>query len=193
MAQERFEAERQRHAAAARRLRWEEVCPARFRGAALDGVDNVAVRGDLATWAAEAAAGGAANLVLVGPTGRGKTHAALAACREPFMAGRSVLFAPVVELLDALRPEGGMSTEPYCEADVLVLDDLGGERATGWTAERLYLIVNRRWMERRPTVVTTNLEPAELTEAVGERTYDRLRDGAVMLRVGGERSRRKAR
>lgn len=174
------------------RLRqWLMAVPQRFSEAHLS---------DLTDTVAQALAGYAAapagrNLVLVGPTGTGKTHAAVAVARQLHGEGWELQFTPVVELLDELRPggdEGALAR--YMAASLLLLDDLGSERPTEWTGERLYALVNRRWLEERPTVVTSNLAPDELEAALGSRTYSRLvgNDALVVKLTGPDRRRRNA-
>lgn len=133
------------------------------------------------------------NLVLLGAVGVGKTHAALAAARADHERGLEVVFLPVVELLDLLRPGGPEhALDDVMHCDRLVVDDLGHERSTDWTWERLGAVVNRRWLEERPIIATSNLDPPELSAAVGERTYSRLvGDGAVVIHVAGDDRRRK--
>lgn len=167
---------------------WQVLIPSRLQWATV-----ADFAGDVAEPLGEWAAGPAGrNLCLFGPVGVGKSHAAVAAVRPLHERGMGVRFLPVVELLDLLRPGGpeGMFTS-LSDVDVLVLDDLGTERATDWTAERLYAVVNRRWLEERPTVVTTNLEPARLEESIGPRAYSRLvGSGAVNVRLTGNDRRR---
>lgn len=120
------------------------------------------------------------------------THLAVAAARLRFDRGAEVRFLPVVELLDMLRP-GGPEHALYDLADleVLVLDDLGSERPTEWTAERLYALVNRRWLEERPTICTSNLSPTELEKSVGDRVFSRLvGNGSVGVKLSGPDRRR---
>lgn len=175
--------------------RWlKGICPPRFREARIDTLTAEA-REAVQRWSE-----GSGNLLIIGPVGTGKTHTALAAARERYLAGQQgIRFAPVVELLDNLRPDARPVDEytpatqwmkVYAEAELLILDDIGGEKPSDWTAERLYLLVNDRWLNMRPTIATTNLAPADLKEAIGERTYDRLRDGAVAVQLGGESKRR---
>jgi DNA replication protein DnaC len=172
---------------------WSRAIPSRFLWADLaDFTDQPgSVRAGLAEWAANPAA---RNLVLLGPVGVGKTHAAVAACRpQAIDHGTEVVFTPVVELLDMLRPGGPEhALADLGHADLLVIDDLGSERPTDWTAERLYALVNRRWLEERPTVATSNLEPEPLREALGERVFSRLvGNDAMVLRLTGHDRRRK--
>jgi len=186
-------------------IAWQAAIPVRFRnatiGALAPSVRDPIVRWALA-WQHESPEAGA--LILVGPVGTGKTYAAVAAAREYEVP----LFVPVVELLDALRP-GGVPTQfdrggtVHSKGDVraihfgvtlnrglVILDDLGAERPTDWTAERLYALVNRRWMDHQPTIVTTNADPSKLAEAFGARVFSRLADGATVVRCGGEDRRR---
>lgn len=171
-----------------RRMVWERIIPSRFHWASVDDFAGQ-VRDDLVAWGTEPAG---RNLLLLGPVGVGKSHAAVAAARLQFDRGVEVRFLPVVELLDMLRP-GGPEGALYELADLelLVLDDLGSERPTEWTAERLYALVNRRWLEERPTIATSNLAPDALEEAVGPRVYSRLvGNGSVGIALSGPDRRR---
>jgi DNA replication protein DnaC len=66
---------------------------------------------------------------------------------------------------------------------LLVLDDLGAERATDWAVERLFGLLNRRHDWHRPTVLTSNLGPKQLAEHLGERIAWRI---VEMCRLGDE-------
>lgn len=171
--------------------RWRLTAPTRYQAATIAGLLE---RGGAGEQIAEWAFGPEGrNLVIAGPVGTGKTWAALAAVRPAIEAGSSVVFWPVVELLDALRPGGRDDTlETAMRCDVLVLDDVGAERATDWAAERMYAIVNRRWMDGRPIVATTNHASSDaLVEHIGERMRSRLvGSGAVVVRLTGADRRR---
>lgn len=162
--------------------------PSRFAHARITQLDGALAK--LATdWTAAAMT---ANVVLLGNVGVGKTHAACALAIEAHQAGSTVQFAPVVELLDQLRPGGDdHALERAMTVDVLVLDDLGGERPTDWTGERLYALINRRWLEQRPTIATSNLGPEALEKSIGSRAWSRLYHDALRLSVAGQ-DRRKA-
>jgi DNA replication protein DnaC len=175
-----------------RRDEWQATVPRRFWSARCADFPT-ALRTPLETWARDDDRG---NLVLFGAVGVGKTHAALAACRAPFGAGAMLQFLPVGELLDQLdwrRPDSARTLEQLCQVDLLIVDDLGAERSNEWTGERLYLVINRRWLDGRPTIVTTNLSlggDGELCTAVGERTYSRLAHGAESFELTGKDHRR---
>jgi DNA replication protein DnaC len=158
------------------------------------------VRSDLNGWAVRP---DGRNLLILGPVGVGKSRAAVAACRRShFHDDQTVDFWPVVELLDHLRPGGPPDAlDRVMGVDVLILDDLGAERPTDWTFERLYALVNRRWLEELPTVATTNLPGSRRTaptghdgptldEVLGDRMFSRLVGGAVVVRLSGPDRRR---
>lgn len=174
----------------ARDRQWRRLVPSRYHLASLGQVEGP--EGDkLTEWARDPRG---RNLVITGPVGVGKTHAALAACRVQHDAGMDVAFWPTGELLDALRPgaTAPLETADLAAVDRLILDDLGMERASEWTMERLGIVVSRRWMEDQPTVATTNLGRDALVERFGERTFSRLIGDAVVVRLAGE-DRRMAR
>lgn len=176
-----------RSADEARLRRWHRVVPQRFHLATpADFTPEVA--DPLRAWGRNP---DGRNLVIVGPTGTGKTRAACAAVRRAVWDALEVVFLSVPELLDQLRPGGPADAwEAYTECDRLVVDDLGAERPTDWTSERLYALVNRRWNDCRPLVATTNLDPSALADHLGERTFSRLVGGALVLRLAGQDRRR---
>jgi DNA replication protein DnaC len=102
-------------------------------------------------------------LVFTGVYGCGKTHLAAAIANYLEHHRRPVLFIVVPDLLDHLRaafdPQSSVKYDKRFEeirtAPFLVLDDLGTESATPWAREKLYQIINYRYVARLPTVITT--------------------------------------
>ena len=96
-----------------------------------------------------------------------------------------VKFANVVDLLERLRcsfdkndTENGSAREilaGYERAPLLILDDLGAEKPSGWSGERLYELINYRYSELLPTIFTTNCRADEIQARLGERLFDRIR------------------
>lgn len=172
---------------------WNRAMPKRFRDARAEHLT-----GPLADAVSEWRDEPWRNLVLLGAIGVGKTYAAAAAARLAVLDGWKMAFWPVVDLLDALRPgsnDDGEATLERCkQIGLLVLDDLGAERPTDWTAERMYSLVNDRWLNERPIIVTSNLSARNgqgpFVDAVGPRMYSRLVDGAVVAQAAGEDRRR---
>jgi len=122
-------------------------------------------------------------LVLSGRVGSGKTHLAYAIGVEALNAKVPTYANTVGELLNTLR--AGYSDGSYQVlfdlvqgAELLVLDDLGAERETDWAAEVLYMIINHRYANRLPLVVTTNFNPLQPGGNADERIISRLTEGA---------------
>lgn len=101
-----------------------------------------------------------------GPPGVGKTHLAVSIVNELHATAKDLrcVFRDYRELLADIRasynPEE-CSTEsallaPVFDADVLVLDELGAERATDWVLDTVARILNTRYNRCRATILTTN-------------------------------------
>ncbi len=111
--------------------------------------------------------------VLQGANGCGKTHLASAIANKALGNGQGVFFAVVPDLLDSLRASFAPGNEtPYDETfdrirnvDLLILDDLGAQKASEWAQEKLYQVVNYRHVAGLPTVVTTDQSLDRLQQA----------------------------
>jgi DNA replication protein DnaC len=118
-------------------------------------------------------------LLLQGGYGSGKTHLAAAIANYAVGMGIPTLFLTVPDLLDTLRFAYASEDTTFEErfndirnAKLLVLDDFGTQNATAWAQEKLFQIVNYRYINKLPTVVTTNL----LLDEVEPRIRSRLAD-----------------
>ncbi len=119
-------------------------------------------------------------LVLSGTYGCGKTHLAVAIAHEVLRQGEAVLFVVVPDLLDHLRAAFGPNSETSFDerfetvrtAPLLILDDLGSQSATPWAKEKLFQILNYRYVTRLPTVITTNLRLTEIEARLRSRLTD---------------------
>lgn len=118
-------------------------------------------------------------LFLIGPYGCGKTHLAAAIANLVVSLGVPTLFLTVPDLLDWLRASFASSDATFEErldeirnVRLLVLDDLGTQNATPWAEEKLYQIINHRYIHRLPLVVTTNLSLQEIDGRIASRLQD---------------------
>lgn len=174
--------------------RWEAMVPPQLALAHLAQLDGVPGCSEVIKWADPAGpSGDGVNLFILGDTGRGKSHAAVAAARPSIEAGLSCEFWPVVDLMSALHWETQGHRQLMARLQrvhLLVYDDLGAEDPNDWTRRKLYELANARWNANLPNIITTNLEPTDLEDAVGARTYSRLAGGAIATRLAGKDRRR---
>lgn len=161
----------------------------------------------VATWAARGSK--AQGLYLTGQVGTGKTHTAWSAldawCRAAAVKPRSdaeestwgtnrpnVIFTRMTDLLDDLRPgdDSRLRIRDCQNAKLLVIDDLGAEKPSEWTQERFYSIIDERYAEQLPLMVTSNLPPSKLAGWVGERAASRLAEMCQVVAMTGNDRRR---
>ena len=146
------------------------------------------------------------SLYLYGGAGCGKTFLATLYAKDFIGANRGrVLFGDLPSLLDGIKrtfdSKGGESAydvmERYLKVDLLILDDIGVGKLTDWNVGIVYELINRRYNDGRPVLVTSNysLESLErrlktADEKSAERIVSRLR-GMSFEAYMGEHDRRK--
>lgn len=140
------------------------------------------------------------NLLLYGGAGRGKTFLCNCIAKEVLEQGKTVLYLTAGQLfkqLEDMRFRNKEEEEPFdwdrelLDADLLIIDDLGTEFATVFTASELFRIVNDRKLRQRPVVISTNLDYKALMEQYSDRVMSRLIGEYTTLKFFGEDIRMK--
>ncbi len=118
-------------------------------------------------------------LLMMGRYGCGKTHLAAAIANYAIEAGVSTLFLTVPDLLDWLRyAYAGVDMsfeerfEEIREISLLILDDFGTQNATPWAQEKIFQIMNHRYINQLPTVVTSNVLITDFEGRISSRLQD---------------------
>lgn len=137
----------------------------------------------------------AANVILVGPNGVGKSLIAQNLAHQAVLHGHSALFVNAAQMLGDLAAQDGDNAlrrrfAHYARPDVLVVDEIGYLAYGTRHADLLFEIVNRRY-ERKPTIITTNRPFAEWSEVFPNAAcvvsiVDRLVHHAEILVIEGE-------
>ena len=133
-----------------------------------------------------------ANLLLFGRPGLGKTHLSAAIAREVSGKGYSVVYdtaGHVFERFEAQkfgRDEADRDVERVLNCDLLILDDLGTEMTTTFVQSALYQIINGRLLEKRSTIVSTNLMPEALAQRYSPQIASRIEGEYQLLPFVGE-------
>jgi len=130
-------------------------------------------------------------MVLRGNVGTGKNHLACAIARQVSKQGYSSLLLTVGEAIQRIRatwdrdrqsPETHTEIiERFADVNLLILDEIG--RQYGSEAERINLfeVIDARYRAMRPTIIISNLPPAEISTYLGGAAYDRLRENDGIL------------
>lgn len=190
---------------AARSRRLEAQIPSRYRAISFEHTDIIDIERRCAVQVRELRAyvrnldenlDAGRGLWLCGGTGTGKTAMAMIVSRAALDAGRSVAIYSLPRLLSVIREsidsEGGLLgfLDLLATVDLLHLDDLGAEYRTDWTIEQLYSIINMRYQDQRSVIVTSNPDPSQLADQLGDRTVSRLEGMCDVLPFHGSDARR---
>lgn len=104
------------------------------------------------------------GILLSGSMGTGKTHLGAAIANALINEGTPVIMNTMIGLLNKIknaydgeiRETEGQLINLYSTVDLLIIDDLGKERPSEWALEKLYTIINARYENLLPVVITTN-------------------------------------
>jgi DNA replication protein DnaC len=142
----------------------------------------------------------AANIILVGPNGVGKSMIAQNIAHHAVMQGHSALFINAAQMLGDLAAQDGDNAlrrrlKHYARPEVLIIDEVGYLSYSNRHADLLFDIVNRRY-ELKSTIVTTNRPFAEWGEVFPNAAcvvsiVDRLVHHSEIMVIEGESYRMK--
>jgi DNA replication protein DnaC len=142
------------------------------------------------------------NLFFIGKPGLGKTFLCNSIAKDLLDAGKSVIYQSSPDLIDAIRKykfdfDKENENAPYLEelynCDLLIIDDLGTELSTQFSNLAIYNILNRRLLNSRKIIISTNLNTDELMSTYSERIYSRILGNFSMYKFFGDDIRLKIR
>jgi len=162
---------------------------------------------------------GRSGLLLVGPSGVGKTHLSVAALRRLAQKGVHCLFCDYRELLKKIQNSYNPSVQttelellrPIFETEVVLLDDLGAVKPSEWVWDTVSLVLNARYNEKLTTIITSNfldgasaaaerveslrraVREETLGDRIGERMRSRLFEMCRLVQVNGKDYRQRFR
>lgn len=183
------------------RERCEKFIPARYAESVVDVPEVVDWVRQVVQSAARSRSGapvvrGGPSVLLLGGTGTGKTHQAFGALRAISESGVACrwTFSTAADIYAKLRPRHRVDSEAefdrFATAPLLVIDDLGAAKATEWTEEVNYRLINHRYSHGLSTLITSNVPPKDLGAAVGERVASRLIEMCERVVLKGNDRRR---
>lgn len=180
-----------------RRIAWcreNSGLPALFGGASFEqyrisSSGQEMARNECQTFAKSLLSGTYGNRILIGKVGTGKTHLAAAIANTLIEAEYSAIYTRVRDLINDIRATWKQGSElsehevikKYTGRDLLILDEVGVQVGTENERNILFDVIDKRYAERLPTIVISNLEVKGVSTALGERALDRLRDGGKVV------------
>lgn len=133
------------------------------------------------------------NLLITGDTGCGKTLISACIAHEVVKNGHSVVFDTAFRMFSRFEAERFGRSEEDCEryydADLLVIDALGGEVVTQYSTAQLGDLIAQRELRGKATVINTSLSSEELRAKYKKQLAARIEGGAVKVPMFGQDNR----
>lgn len=135
------------------------------------------------------------GLIFCGQVGTGKTFYAGCIANAVLSQAKSVLITNIPSLITKLgynQEEKIYTLNKLSYVSLLVIDDLGVERDTPYSLEKVYEIIDTRYRSGRPLIVTTNLKYKDIKNCKNisyKRIYDRILQMCHPIPVLGESRR----
>lgn len=132
------------------------------------------------------------SLLIYGPTGVGKTFLSNCIAKELIEDIYSVVHLSAATLFERLaahqfhQEENEALYDTIYDCDLLIIDDLGTEVINSFVINSFCQCVDTRLKEKKGTIITTNLELADLQAQYLDRTFSRLISGYTFLRMSGD-------
>lgn len=137
------------------------------------------------------------GLIICGAYGTGKTHLAASIANYAVDNGIPTLFDTYGGHLEKLKAEFATDREPRYlnlmrNVDILILDDVGKEKQTEWSESIMFDVINHRYENMKPVIITSNFSSRELESYFGEACYSRLVETCNAIVTSGKDKRRGA-
>ena len=143
--------------------------------------------------------GGTKGLYLHGKCGNGKTHLAVSLFKEISQSDNKCRFITTPELLleirEAFNNKSDVSEKElidrYSGYNYLFLDDFGAEKASEWSIQTIYLILDRAIRNEKHLIITSNHNLSEISKTLGDRIASRITELCKIVKIDSDDMRGK--
>lgn len=133
------------------------------------------------------------NLYFYGDTGTGKTFLSNCVAKELLDSGHTVIYFTAFQLFDILskgifdKDNKAMDMHQHIfDCDLLIIDDLGTELPNSFTISQLFLCLNERIIRKKSTIISTNLNMAQIADIYSERVLSRISSHYTIIKLFGD-------
>ncbi|UTD55928.1 ATP-binding protein [Halomonas sp. MS1] len=138
------------------------------------------------------------GLMLLGNPGTGKTHLAVATLNHVIQHhGEAGLYTTAARMFRRIKDTytskdetESQAIQAFASPALLVLDEVGVSFGSDSELNYLFDIMNERYEQCLPTIIVSNVQPADLGQWVGDRVVDRLRECSKLMVFSWESARR---
>lgn len=130
------------------------------------------------------------GLYIEGTNGTGKTHLAVAIALQLIEKGVPVICKTSGDLLldikrtfDTCGVSEAEVLDVYKNVDLLIIDDLGKEQCSDWSISTLYSIINDRYENMKPIIITTNYNADDIVKVMTPYGYNSAKIKAIISRL----------
>ena len=128
------------------------------------------------------------SAIFVGKVGTGKTHLAAGIALSIMQQQRSPVFTTVQRLIRRVKDSWRTKEETesdvinaFASPDLLILDEVGVQFGSEFEKQLLFDVLNERYEKLKPSILLSNIPSEQLSDYLGERVMDRLRENGGAL------------
>ena len=133
------------------------------------------------------------GLFITGTRGSGKTCFATVLGKELIRQGKEVWFKNVTDLLFEIKGTFDKESKIFndyemicnwARKEIIILDDLGAEKVSEYVRQSLYVLINKRYLDDMPTIITSNLSLDDIAGRLDDRIASRLIEMCQVIDLG---------
>ena len=135
------------------------------------------------------------GLFITGTRGSGKTCFSTVIGKELIRQEKEVWFKNVTDLLFEVKGTFDKDSKIFNDYQMicnwaakpcLILDDIGAEKVSEYVRQSLYVLINKRYLDDLPTIITSNLTLEELAGRLDDRVASRLTEMCRVIDLGNK-------